>query len=143
MTEQHGHRYRPTEAQYKGGADEFYVTYDLEQRTRGGGRALYPKVKRVYVAGDVKDWRVGDFTKRTGRRAHGVRVEYEQSRRGYEREGFRATRGDTTYRVKPADVKPAHQTFAKVIEVPERARNVSFHHGALPERYASALQHVR
>jgi hypothetical protein len=35
--------YRPTEAKYKGGADEMYVTYDLEQHTRGGGTALYPK----------------------------------------------------------------------------------------------------
>src|SRR5689334_19774172 len=43
--------YRPTEAKYKGGAQEMYVTYDLPQATRSGDGALYPKVKRVYIAG--------------------------------------------------------------------------------------------
>ena len=38
-------RYRPAEAKYMGGAHEMYVTYDLEQKTRGGQSALYPKVK--------------------------------------------------------------------------------------------------
>ena len=33
------HHYRPTESKYKGGAQEMYVTYDLEQKTRGGGSA--------------------------------------------------------------------------------------------------------
>jgi hypothetical protein len=33
-----------------------YVTYDVRQKTRGGGSAIYPKVKRVYIAGDVKTW---------------------------------------------------------------------------------------
>ena len=34
--------YRTTESKYKGGAHENYVTYDLQQRTRGGtaGRKL-------------------------------------------------------------------------------------------------------
>ena len=32
--------YRSTESKYKGGAHEMYVTYDLEQRTRGG-HAIY------------------------------------------------------------------------------------------------------
>ena len=45
--------YRPTESKYKGGAHEMYVTYDLEQKTRGGDMAIYPKVRRVYIAGDV------------------------------------------------------------------------------------------
>jgi hypothetical protein len=53
--------YRPTEAKYKGGAQVMYITYDLEQATRGGGRALFPKVKRVYIPGKVLDWHVGDF----------------------------------------------------------------------------------
>lgn len=45
--------YRPTESKLKGGAKTMYLTYDLEQKTRGGGSALYPKVKRVYIAGEV------------------------------------------------------------------------------------------
>jgi hypothetical protein len=122
-----------------------YVTYDLEQKTRGGGSAVYPKVKRVYVAGDVKDWQVGAFKKRSGREAFGVRIEYEQSRQGYRREGYTAKRGETTYRVAPASIKPTSQKFSKVVEVPEDARNIRFHKGAsqLPKKYQDALQDVR
>ena len=57
-----------------------YVTYDLCQDTRGSDEALYPKVKRVYIAGDVKDWDVGTFTKRSGKDVHGVKIDYEQGR---------------------------------------------------------------
>jgi len=39
-------RYRSTESKYKGGAHEMYVTYDLEQKTRGTQNALYHKVYR-------------------------------------------------------------------------------------------------
>ena len=88
------HHYRPTESKYKGGAHEMYVTYDLEQRTRGGSSATYPKVKRVYIAGDVKDWQVGNFKKKSGREAHGVKIEYEQSRKGYQRQGVSASGGN-------------------------------------------------
>lgn len=35
--------YRPTESKLKGGAETMYLTYDLEQRTRGGGSALSPR----------------------------------------------------------------------------------------------------
>src|SRR5262249_29958306 len=94
-TRQHG--YRPTESKYKGGANEMYVTYDLEQKTRGGGTATYPKVKRVYIAGDVKDWKAGAVKKRTGREVHGVQIEYEQTRRGHRRAGYEAKRGKTAY----------------------------------------------
>ena len=62
--------YRHTEAKYKGGAHEMYVTYDLEQRTRGAKTAVYRKVKCVYIAGEVKDWKAGDFQKKIGRQVH-------------------------------------------------------------------------
>jgi len=136
-------RYRPTESKYKGGAAEMYVTYDLAQQTRGGGTAVYPKVKRVYVAGDVKDWHVGDFTKRTGKGVHGVKLEYEQTRSGYQRKGYTATRGGTTYKVPPTKVQSTAQTFSQIVEVPETARNVQFHRRELPEQYRAALQNVR
>src|SRR6266571_5092438 len=90
--------YRPTESKYKGGAHEMYVTYDLEQRTRGG-HAVYPKVKRVYIAGDIKNWKAGAAEKRTGRKVHGVRIEYEQSRQGYRRNAYTARRGSSEYGV--------------------------------------------
>lgn len=135
--------YRPTESKYKGTADEYYVTYDLEQQTRGGNSAIYPKVHRVYIAGDVNEWNVGDFNKRSGRRVHGVKVDYEQSRAGYHRKGYTAHRGHTTYHVSPTDVEPATSHFAQVIEIPDDARNVRFREGPLPERYADALQSIR
>ena len=68
-------RYRSTEAKYKGGAQEMYVTYDLHQKTRGAQSALYHKVRRVYIAGDVTNWRTGQVRKRTGREVHGLRIE--------------------------------------------------------------------
>jgi hypothetical protein len=71
MTTQKSH-YRPTESKYKGVASEMYVTYELEQKTRGGGSARLPKVKRVYIAGDFTGWELGEFRKRSGREVHGV-----------------------------------------------------------------------
>ena len=138
------YRYRPTESKYKGGATEMYVTYDLEQKTRGGGTATYPKVKRVYIAGDVKDWKVGLVRKKSGRKVHGIRIEYEQTRKRYRRQAFTAERGDTTYTVSPARVGPALQPFAVVVEIPERARNAHFYTAAkLPTKYRHAMQDVR
>jgi hypothetical protein len=139
------HDYRPTESKYKGGAHEMFVTYDLEQKTRGGGSATYPKVKRVYIAGDVKDWMAGTVHKRTGREVHGVRIEYEQSRWRHHRRGFTAGRGETQYSVSPAAVGATSQRIVQVVEVPEAAHNVHFYtdRGGLPEKYRHALQHVR
>lgn len=124
--------YTPTEAKYEGGADEMYVTYDLEQRTAGEGTATYPKVKRVYIAGDVDDWKVGDFEKQSGRKVHGVRISYARSRKGYH-----AERGGTGY-----DVKPSRTRYTKVVEVPTDAENVAFRGTRLPEHYRSAVQDV-
>jgi hypothetical protein len=137
--------YRPTESKYKGGAKEMYVTYELEQKTRSGGSAIYPKVKRVYIAGDVKDWTMGMVEKKSGRQVHGVRIEYEQSRKGYHRKGYQAERGETAYPVGPATVGSTSQRFAQVVEIPERARNVHFYTASarLPEKYQQALQDVR
>jgi hypothetical protein len=144
-TTTHKGRYRPTEAKYKGGAHEMYVTYDLKQRTRGGGSATYPRVKRVYIAGDVTGWKAGTVPKRSGREVHGVRIEYEQGRRRYHRRGYSAERGGTAYKVAPASVGATSQRFAQVVEVPEAARNVHFYTdaGRVPQKYRHALQEVR
>src|SRR5262245_10447036 len=135
-TTKKGH-YRPTESKYKGGAQDMYVTYDLEQKTRGGGHATYPKVKRVYIAGHVKGWKAGAVQKRSGREVHGVRIEYEQSRKGYRRKGFTAERGETAYKVGPAAVGSTSQRFVQVVEVPKDARKVHFYTeaGKLPGKY--------
>jgi hypothetical protein len=139
-TERH---YKATESKYKGGAQEMYVTYDLRQETRGDHQALYPKVKRVYIAGSVKDWKVGTFQKRTGKDVYGVKIDYEQSRAGYARKGYTAERGDTQYKVAPAKVKEGKSHFSIIVEVPEDAQNVGFHTGKLPAKYQDALQDIR
>ncbi len=138
------HRYRATESKYKGGAHEMYVTYDLEQRTRSGS-AIYPKVKRVYIAGDVQDWKVGQVKKRSGREVYGVQIGYEQRRKGYRRKEYTAERGGTAYQVAPASVEATAQSFTRIEEVPERARNVHFYTDAskLPQKYRNAVQDVR
>jgi hypothetical protein len=138
-------RYRSTESKYKGGAQEMYITYDLKQKTRGGEERLYPKVRRVYIAGNVKDWNAGDIMKRTGRKVHGVAIEYEQSRKGYQRRGFTAQRGGTRYSTKPASVGRTTQRFRQVLEVPQDAKNVHFYTSArkMPARYQNALQNVK
>jgi hypothetical protein len=138
-------RYRATDSRGKGGAAEMFVTYDLQQKTPGDKNAEYPKVKRVYVSGKVRHWKAGMVTKRSGRKVHGVAVEYEQTRRGYHRKAFSVKRGKKTYKVAPATVKPTAQNFTKVVEIPKNARNVHFYMTAnsLPKKYRSALQTVR
>lgn len=138
-------RYKSTESKYKGGAKEMYITYDLDQETRAGGSATYPKVKRVYIAGDVKDWNTGKVKKRSGRTVHGVEIEYQQTRTSYNRKGFTAKRDKAAYKVRPASVKGSSQEFRKVIEIPEGARNVHLYTtpAKLPKKYQSALQDVR
>jgi len=143
MTQATKHSYRPTEAKYKGGAKEMFVTYDLAQQTRGGDQAIYPKAKRVYIAGQVKDSHVGTFAKRTGKEVHGVKIDYEQSRAGYQRKGYTAHRGGTHYQVGPAKVGGGTSHFSKIVEVPQDARNVRFHAGKLSPKYRGALQNVR
>jgi len=143
MTQAPHHRYKSTESKYKGGAKEMYVTYDLWQETRGNNRALYPKVKRVYIAGDVKHWQTGTFQKRTGKTVYGVKIDYEQSRAGYSRRGYTAHRGNTEYKVAPAQIEGGKSSFSQIIEVPEDAQNVAFHADHLPPKYEDALQNVR
>jgi hypothetical protein len=143
MTTAVKHRYKPTESKYKGGAEEMHITYDLLQATRGGSQALYPKVKRVYIAGKVKGWHVGAFVKRSGKKVHGVKIDYEQRRKGYTRQGYTATRGQTRYQVPPTHVMGSTASFSKIVEVPEEAHHVQFHTDKLPEKYQDALQDVR
>jgi hypothetical protein len=135
--------YRPTESKYKGGAEEMYVTYDLQQQTRGKGAALYPKVKRIYIAGNVKDWQVGSFAKKSGKNVHGVKIDYEQSRRGYQRKAYTAARQGSKYAVSPAKVGTSTSVFSQIVEISPDAQNIQFHGKKLPAKYRTALQNVR
>ena len=110
-----------------------YVTYDLWQATRGESQALYPKVKRVYIAGHVKDWHVGTFAKRTGKHVHGVKIEYEQSRAGYTRQGYTATRGATRYHVPPTQVRKSAGRFHRSSRYRKRRTTCSSMWGTPPE----------
>jgi hypothetical protein len=145
MAKKEERQYKPTESKYKGGAREMYITYDLEQETRDKGTATYPKVKRVYIAGDVKDWKTGKVKKRSGRTVSGVEINYRQTRAGYSRKNYTAEREGARQQVKPTAVKGSSQGFRKVIEVPEEAQNVHFYTkpDKLPRKYQSALQNVR
>lgn len=127
--------YRPTESKYKDGAQEMYVTYDLDQKTRSGRTATYPKVKRVYIAGDVTDWRAGHFTKRTGRKVKGLRVVYKQEREGFYREATK--QGSATY------VQLATTTLTQIVELPEKAKHIKFSPDQLPAEYGETMQSVR
>lgn len=127
--------YRPTESKYKGGAHEMYVTYDFDQKTRSGKMATYPKVKRVYIAGDVIDWKVGHFTKRTGRKVKGVKVTYEKEREGFYREA--------TQKRSAAHVEPATTSFTQIVELPEKAKHIQFFPDQLPAQYSETIQSVR
>ena len=135
--------YTPTEAKYKGTAQENYITYDLEQETRGTTSAMYPKVKRVYIAGDVQDWDVGTFEKQSRRTVYGVRIDYEQKREGYRRKAYNGERNGTTYEVPATAVEPSISRYTKVVEIPEVAQNVRFQGTKLPKKYRSAMQNVR
>jgi hypothetical protein len=137
--------YRSTESKYKGGAQEMYVTYDIRQATRSGKMTTYPKVKRVYIAGDVKKVKTGDVKKRSGREVRGVLINYEQDRSSANRRAFTAQRGQTKYDVKQAHVHSSRQTFTQVVEIPEDAKSVHFYKNSkqLPAKYKSALQNVK
>ena len=145
MTTNKKQEYKPTESKYKGDAKEMYITYDIEQETRGENKALYPKVKRVYIPGNVKDYEVGKTEKQSGKEVRGLTVNYEQGREGYHREGFTAERDGSEYEVEATDVSSTKQEFTKVVEVPEEAKNIKFYEDKedLPERYESALQNVK
>ena len=122
-----------------------YITYDLKQPTRGGDSAIYHKVKRVYIAGNVKDWKAGTVKKRSGQTVSGVAINYEQARTGYHRKGYTAKRDGVPYKVKPATVKDSSQEFTKIVEIPKQAQNIHLYTkpDKLPKKYQSALQDVR
>lgn len=146
MTEDRtSYEYRPTESKYKGDAEEMYVTYDIEQETRGDSTAKYPKVKRVYISGDVCYWRVGRFTKKSGKEVFGVKIDYQKKRGGYKRSGYTAERSDTgtQYEVSPSNVDESVTRFTQIVELPDDAKEVQFHAKDLPKKYQDALQNVR
>jgi len=76
---------------------------------------------------------------------HGLRIEYEQTRKGYRQRGYAAQWDETKYLVPPRTVAATAQRFVQVVEVPTSARNAHFYsdHAELPPKYEQALQKVR
>jgi hypothetical protein len=116
-----------------------YVTYDLPERVRNSELSVHPRVKRVTIAGEVKHWEIGHFTKRSGKQIYGLKIEYMRNRSGYTRRGYSATRGDTEYQVPSTQVEASQASISKIIEVPEHAQNVQLR-TTLPKRYQEVLQ---
>jgi hypothetical protein len=112
---------------------EMYVTYDLAQRTRGGGTAIFPKVKRVYIPGDLVEWGVGHFRKRSGRPVYGVRITYEIGDEAAPAPA-RSIKSDTPSRNRTSSKKPTARRFTQVVDLPSAARNVQLHEAQRPGR---------
>jgi hypothetical protein len=88
---------------------------------------------------------LGTVQKKTGKQVHGVRIEYEQTRKRHHRKGFNAQRDSTQYKVAPATVGATSQIFVQVVEIPKDERNVHFYTGStrLPEKFRHARQRIR
>jgi hypothetical protein len=111
---------------------EMYITYELAQRTRGGGSAIFPRVKRVYIPGDVVEWGVGRFRKRSGRMVHGVRITYRMRDGAAPEEPRKAPRSTTN--TAGGDTSAPARRFTQVIDLPDAARNVQLHEAQRPGR---------
>jgi hypothetical protein len=76
---------------------------------------------------------------------HGVRIEYEQTRRGYRRREYTGHRGETEYAAEAARVPLTVQRFTQMAELPAAAPNVHLYSDdtELPANYRSAVQRVR
>ena len=86
---------------------------------------------------------MGLVRKKTGHKVHGLRIEYELTRKVYRGKGAR--RGESKYLVAPGTVAATAQRFVQVVEVPTDARNVHFYsdQAGLPPKYELALQKIR
>jgi hypothetical protein len=104
--------YRPSESRYDEGGRVVYLQYASSVRSRSGNPSDRVRVKRVYLPGDSWDLTLdGPKTvrKRTGRRVHGVALQYK-----HRLAGATAKRGDTEYRLRE---RVSERT--KVIELPQ------------------------
>jgi len=113
-----------TKYSYKGKTILYYIVYKSPQKYRDGSIRLRTRVKRVYVSGKLLDWQVGEFTKKSGKRVFGVRIIYENPRKGYRRRGFTAHRGRTTYHVSPATIGRTVYPVVKIVELPRDAKDI-------------------
>jgi hypothetical protein len=114
---------------YKGGSDQWFVTYELGPDT--GDDGLCPQVTRVYVSGELCGWEIGTFATRSGTIVHGVKIEYERTH-----ESYRSRDEDTEY-----ETAANPRRYAKIIEIPPGAMHIELR-SALPDRYRHALHRL-
>ena len=106
--------YKPSEYPRVGPGKYYYIMYENLERTRAGNKVWKPRVKRVYISGKLLRWQKGRVRKRTGETVNGIKLIYENTRKG-----FKAQRGSTRYSVSRAEME-----VAKVVELPKGARNI-------------------
>ena len=106
--------YKPSEYPRVGPGKYYYIMYENLERTRAGNKVWKPRVKRVYISGKLLRWQKGRVRKRTGETINGIKLIYENTRKG-----FKAQRGNTRYSVSRAEME-----VAKVVELPKGARNI-------------------
>jgi len=106
--------YKPSEYPRVGPGRYYYIMYENLERTRAGNKVWKPRVKRVYISGKLLRWQKGRVRKRTGETVNGIKLIYENTRKG-----FKAQRGNTRYSVSRAEME-----VAKVVELPKGARNI-------------------
>ncbi|RWJ04890.1 MAG: hypothetical protein EOR25_30050 [Mesorhizobium sp.] len=94
------------------------------------------------MPGKVVGWQIGTFEKKSGRSVYGLKLEYQQSRKRYVRKAYKAKRGRISHEVPETKAAETTQSFTKIIEVPEIAKNIRLREG-LPKECAPARQNVR
>jgi hypothetical protein len=114
---------------YKGGSDQWFVTYELGPDTSDDG--LCPQVTRVYVSGELCGWEIGTFATRSGTVVHGVKIEYERTH-----ESYRSHDEDTEY-----ETVGIPRRYTKIIEIPPGAMDIELR-SVLPDRYRHALHRL-
>lgn len=109
---------------HKERAKETYVTYELERRSSAGDHVIQIKIKRVFIPGEVTGWKVGHFTKRSGRIVNGIKISYDRKRVDDQRDGSDQRRSD--------HLELGDASSSKVVELPETAVHVQLFADKLP-----------
>ena len=118
---------------------DLYITFDVKE-SAGDLVALFPKVKKVHITGEVKGWMVGIFRRVYGKRRRkfmGVKIEFDQIRKRYlQNSGYSTTSLPSNEALnQPRKISETRSTVSTIIEVPANAENIQFRIGTLPERY--------
>lgn len=120
----------------------FYVTYDIERKVSDHRLISQPKIKAVTISGTLKEYKIGEMTKQSGRQVRGICITYEKKRKSHHRQGFKAKRKGTVYKVASSKIPRTVQEISVIIEVPPKATNLHFYAGKkdIPSKYKCLLK---